>query len=244
VLVPFSSWCPKVISQIGRLPDTLADRCILIRLQRKEQGETCAKFRELDTRTHTLTLRRKCARLVLDQGGRIASARPEIPEALNDRAGDIWEPLLAIADLAGGEWPEKARAAAMGLTLGAQESCPITTLLLDIIAVFATEKAEKLFSRTLVGKLNSLGNRPWVEQRYWINAAGQKMRSKIPESDILTEQMLAQKLKAYGVRSKAIRIGETVAKGYVQSEIGSLLRRYVPMNELRPYLSGQKEEET
>jgi hypothetical protein len=36
-----------------------------------------------------------------------------LPSGLNDRAGEIWEPLLALADLAGGAWPGRAREAAL-----------------------------------------------------------------------------------------------------------------------------------
>ena len=62
----------------------------------------------------------------------IASARPNIPEDLNASGGEIiWEPLLALADLAGGRWPESSRHAAEGLTAIAQESNPIAALLFD-----------------------------------------------------------------------------------------------------------------
>src|SRR5216117_787005 len=88
----FSCWCPKLISQIGHLPDTLADRCILLRMQRKTPHEKCERMRKLQT----LDLRRQCARFVLDHAQAIASATPEIPASLNDRAADIWEPLLAL----------------------------------------------------------------------------------------------------------------------------------------------------
>lgn len=94
-LASFSCWCPKVMAAIGRLPDTLSDRCIVIRMQRKSVGESCERLRNLEAET----LRRKCARFVLDHRDAIALARPEVPEELNDRAADIWEPLFAIADL-------------------------------------------------------------------------------------------------------------------------------------------------
>jgi len=47
----------------------------------------------------------------------VADAEPEIPEGIEGRAEQIWEPLLAIADAAGGEWPERARAACLELAL-------------------------------------------------------------------------------------------------------------------------------
>src|SRR5258706_16149917 len=99
----FSSWCPKAIATIGRLPDTLADRCIIIRMQRKAIHEECDRLRNLVA----APLRQKCLRFVIDHRQEIADAQPQPPEGLNDRATDIWEPLLALADLAGGDWPQK-----------------------------------------------------------------------------------------------------------------------------------------
>src|SRR5207249_2112173 len=132
----FSCWCPKVIATIKHLPETLADRCIVIRMQRKSSREKCERLRTLEG----TELRRKCARFVMDHSEEIARAQPEIPEDLNDRAADIWEPLLALADLAGGDWPEKARKAALGLTAIAQEESPIGALLLDLMIMFVQER--------------------------------------------------------------------------------------------------------
>ncbi len=68
---------------------------------------------------------------------------------------DIWEPLLTVADLAGGDWPKLGREAAVGLTLGAQENNPIGALFLDILMAFSVSKAEALWSRTLIEGLGS-----------------------------------------------------------------------------------------
>lgn len=40
---------------------------------------------------------------------------PAIPDDLDDRAADAWEPLLAIADMAGHGWEVRARLAAVAL---------------------------------------------------------------------------------------------------------------------------------
>src|SRR2546427_12607782 len=120
------------MAAIGRLPETLADRCIVIRMQRKTAKEECERLRNLET----TALRRQCARFALDNSERIASAKPEIPAGLNDRAADVWEPLLALAELAGGDWPERARQAAAGLTASAEENSPMGALLLHIFGGF------------------------------------------------------------------------------------------------------------
>jgi putative DNA primase/helicase len=206
------------MAAIGRLPETLADRCIVIRMQRKTAVEDCERLRLLDA----LPLRRKCARFVLDHGAAIASARPELPDTLNDRAGDIWEPLLAVADLAGGAWPEKGRQAAMALAANAQESSPIGALLLDILVCFVLFKSERIFSRDLVANLNAFQNRPWAE-----------IRNGKP----ITDLWLSQQLRPYGIRPRTIWIGENQAKGYKQEDFKEVFRRYIPASEVEELMA-------
>src|SRR6267154_1261530 len=104
----YSCWCPKAIAAIGHLHPTLASRCIVIRMQRKTEEEECDRLKRLNA----TELQRKCARFVADHAAEIARAEPQIPHGLTNRAADVWEPLLALADLAGGWWPELARTAA------------------------------------------------------------------------------------------------------------------------------------
>src|SRR5579859_1868589 len=120
-LARFTCWCPKVIASIGRVHDTLASRCIVIPMQRKTDAEECHRLKFLDPSD----LKRQCARFALDHAAAIAAADPPIPPGLTNRAADVWEPLLAIADLAGGRWPELARQAAVGLTATARDRSPI-----------------------------------------------------------------------------------------------------------------------
>src|SRR5688572_10480370 len=86
----YSCWCPKVMAAIGRLPDTLADRCIVITMQRKTASERCERMRGLDA----TELRSRCAQFVREHQEEIGGAAPGLPASLNDRAADIWEPLL------------------------------------------------------------------------------------------------------------------------------------------------------
>ena len=217
-LARFSCWCPKAIAAIGRLPETLADRCIPIRMERKTPIEPCERLRNMDT----TTLKRKCLRFVMDHAEAIASARPEIPPGLADRTADIWEPLVVLADLAGGSWPELARKAAAGLTASAQENNPIGSLLLDLWVVFIQTKAERLFSRTLVASLSQFADRPWAELR----------RGKE-----LTEGWLARQLRPYGVRSRTLWIEGAAAKGYKFEDFREVFRRYIPRSEIDALLA-------
>src|SRR5205807_7935228 len=207
----------KLISQIGRLPDTLADRCIVIRIQRKTRDEECERLRNLEA----TTLKRQCARFVLDHEQEIANARPELPSSLSDRAADIWEPLLALADLAGGDWPQKARQAAVSLSASAQESNPIASLLLDIFVLFALSKGDRLFSRTLVEGLNRFTDRPWMEIK----------------SGKATERWLSQQLRPYGIKPRTFRIDGTQAKGYLLEDCTDVFRRYIPKSDIKALLA-------
>src|SRR5882762_2545909 len=128
-------------------------------MQRKTSKEQCERLRNLDAET----LKRQCLRFVLDHQQQIATARPALPSSLSDRAADVWEPLLALADLAGAEWPERARQAAIGLSASAQENSPISSLLLDIFLLFAVQKVDRILSRALVEGLNGFSDRPWME---------------------------------------------------------------------------------
>jgi hypothetical protein len=220
-LMRFSCWCPKVVAAIGRLPETLADRCIVIRMQRKTAHEECERLRYLEP----VELRRKCARFVRDHASEIGKARPVLPAILNDRAGDIWEPLLALADLAGGDWPHKARQAAEGLTSVAQESSPIGALLWDILLMFVKSKRERLFSRWMVAWLNEMPDRPWGEMR---------------KGKAVDERWLAQQLRPYAIKSKTMWIEEEAAKGYEQEDFKEVFRRYIPRAEYEAFKLEQR----
>jgi hypothetical protein len=222
-LVRFSCWCPKAMAAIGRLPDTLADRCIVIRMQRKTAREECQRLRHLQAEG----LRRRCVRFVQDHAAQIASAEPALPPALHDRAADIWEPLFALADLAGGDWPQLARQAAVTIT-GCQDNNPIGSLLLDIFVLFSELKTERLFSRQIVEHLNTLSGRAWIEMN---------------KGKEITELWLAQKLRPYGIRPKTIWIGDDSAKGYRQSDLLDISRRYVTRSDLEALTTPDRDEE-
>src|SRR5262249_15983808 len=154
---------------IGHLPETLADRCIVIRMQRKRGDEECERLRDLDSEiinpkseiingpssVHPSTIssqpstsssvRQRCAKFGIEQREATAIGRAEIPKELNARAADIWEPLFVIADIAGGDWPAKARAAAVALTMSAQENSLTGALLFDIGMTFFSSKTDRLF---------------------------------------------------------------------------------------------------
>jgi len=219
-LLRFSCWCPKVMAAIGRLPDTLADRCIVIRMERKTIHEDCERLRNFETSN----LRERCAQFVNQNRVAIASAEPELPESLHDRAADIWEPLIVLADLAGGDWPRNAREAAEGLATGAQGRSPIGAFLIDIYYAMAVAKTDRISSRDLVNWLNGFTDRPWHDlPGLRIVDCGQRKE--------VTELWLAQQLRPYGIRPKTMRIGDKTPKGYTEADLLDPFKRYVPRSE-------------
>jgi len=123
----FSTWAPTWIAGIKKIPETVEDRSIVLHLKRKLPGQKVARLRGRDGGEFDV-LKRKIARFVADNEDELREIEPTAPYALDaagDRAADAWEPLFAIADVAGGDWPRRARAAAVAL------SCADTTDLND-----------------------------------------------------------------------------------------------------------------
>src|SRR5204863_4175601 len=192
---------------IGRLPETLADRCIIINMQRKLAAEKCERMRHLNA----TEFRRRCAEFVRKHSAAIAAAQPEIPAALNDRAADIWEPLFAIADLAGGDWPRLARQAAQKLSTAYDDDITlIGYFLADIRNWMVHQKVDRVLSRDLIRVFNPMHNRPWEDLR-----RGRE----------INEYWLAGKMRELGMRSKNVRVGEGVGKGYMLEDVEAALRR-------------------
>lgn len=110
----FDVFGPKAIAGIGKMPDTVADRSIPIRLKRRAPGETVARFRTRLAKAEAAELPSLPLDVPLGTDGTLGT----VPDELNDRAADSWEPLLAIADAAGGRWPTRARGRATSADLG------------------------------------------------------------------------------------------------------------------------------
>jgi hypothetical protein len=120
----FPVFCPKALAGIGTLPETVADRSLPIRLERRAPGEAVERFRRRDVEPEAVALRERVERLAAESIEALEAARPELPCDLDDRAQDGAEPLLAIADLAGVEWAQRARQAVVELR---GERLPTTT---------------------------------------------------------------------------------------------------------------------
>ena len=152
-----SVWCPKAIALIGRLPTTLEDRSIVIALRRRSRSEPVEAFRYDQVLEQVEPIRRKAARWAADYRNTLRSAIAVVPEPLNDRAQDLWRPLLAIAETIAGNWPERARRAALELSDPVPEpDRGAVQLLQDLRMVFRHRHAERLPSEDIVNALANM----------------------------------------------------------------------------------------
>lgn len=218
----FNVWGAKAIAGIGKLQDTVMDRSITLELRRKLDCEHVDRIRHAEPGLFE-TLSRKLCRFAEDNRETIRNARPVLPDELNDRAQDNWEPLLSIADTAGGEWPDMARMAALKISGDSQISQSIgVELLSDIKEIFDEKNVSKLFTSDLIAALCEDSEKPWDTYN----------RGKP-----ISPRQLSNRLKEYGIKSKDIRIGYENKKGFEKSQFADAWKRYTKNFPSSPDLS-------
>jgi putative DNA primase/helicase len=207
----FSTWAPKAIATIRALADTLEDRAVVVQLQRKPPGATIARLRRRDSEEFA-AVRGQAARWTIDNFDKLADPEPQMPGALNDRAADNWRPLLAIADIAGGAWPEEARQAACLLSGEQQDRAANVELLKDIRAAFGDD--DVIRSCELVTRLIADPEVRWAE---W--------KSGRP----LTQKQLAGLLAPFHIVSVNVNPpGQPQGKGYRRTDFEEAWAAYCP----------------
>jgi putative DNA primase/helicase len=190
------------------------DRAVVLELRRKLATETVDRLRHAEPRTFS-RIASKLARLANDHGNVIEKSRPSLPEKLNDRAQDNWEPLLSVADLAGGAWPKRARDAALKLSGADQEEVSLSVeLLVDIKSVFDKTKDMRITTADLLQALVDDDQAPWATYN----------RGKP-----LSPRQLSKRLGEYGIHSKDINfayLGGT-RKGFLLEHFADAFCRYI-----------------
>ena len=213
----FTTWCPKAISGIGGLPDTVLDRALVIRLERRPGNiPTLPRWRDRD-KTAIGQLRRRVARWIADHAEAILAARNSIRflSGLNDRACDAWEALLAIAHVAGGEWTARASQACEAITGDSEdETGAREKLIADLRKVFEdASDPDALPTIQILENLHAIEGRPWSEWR----------RGKP-----LSPRGLSDLLKPFKVQPKTFRqpSGGT-PKGYRRQDLEPIWSAYL-----------------
>jgi hypothetical protein len=209
----YSTWAPKAIACIGKLSETLTDRAIEIRLQRRTHAESIQKLRDGDPETFA-RYQRQAMRWALDNGDRVRQARPAIPSVLNDRAGDNWFPLLQIASTTGFDGAANA-----ALALNADQSDEnIALLLLTALRdIFNEAGLGFLPTETILERLNDDKEAPWSD---WKNG--------------MTAERTGKSLRAFGVKSEQRQESGERHRGYSRKSLQAVFDRYLSPFPLLP----------
>jgi hypothetical protein len=209
----YSTYCPKAFGLIGKLTATLMDRSIEIRMQRKK-NEKVERLRRRDNEQHA-ELRGKCLRWANDNRAALPTIAVKPPDKLNDRAFDAWEPLLAIAQQVGGDWPKLAADAAVALSGGeaASEERSVE-LLADIRGTFDANGLDEITTKALIAALCADDERPWATWN---------------KGKPISDRQIAKLLKQFPIISEDIHPPEGKhAKGYKRARFLDAFERYLP----------------
>jgi len=204
----FPSFAMAALAGIGSLPDTITDRAVNVTMRRRRPDEQVSQFRTRRDGPILADLHDRLSEWAADAAGKLADAEPDMP--VEDRAADTWEPLVAVADHAGGTWPQRARAACLALTAEAdeadEEGSLNTRLLSDVRAIFADRRVSFLATAELVTALKQVPESPWEDFEF--NA-----------------RKLAYRLKDFGVKPGFNTAGTT--RGYRLEHLHDAFTRYL-----------------
>lgn len=235
----FPAFCALAIAGIGDLPDTVIDRAVVIRMKRRARGEKVRAFRARYAQPEGHALRDRLAKWAKKATRALEQAEPELPEGITDRAADVWEALIAIADMAGGDWPERARTACVKLNNDRQTADMNSKirLLADLRDVFDAQPAQhtlegpvacdRLRSEVLVSALLAIEDAPWSQlSRGPLSAAG-----------------LARRLRPFDIGPAKIRFADKTLQGYLRAQFDDAWDRYLPSSPVEAEHPEQMEQE-
>jgi hypothetical protein len=213
------AYCAVAYAGIGGLPDTILSRCVVVRMRRRSPGEQVEPWRRRQHTPDGHLLRAKLAGWAADIRNSVTDVWPIMPVGVADRDADVWEALLAVADAAGGDWPARARAAAVALVAQTKASPPSLGILLlrHVHEIFnpatsnGSEPFDALWTDTLLERLHQVEEAPWADLH----------------GKPLDARGLANRLGKYEVRPVDVRIGDRVRKGYQRADLHDAWQRYL-----------------
>lgn len=204
----FPTFAMAVLAGIGAMPDTITDRAVNVTLRRRARHEQVANFRSRRDGPRLTATHDRLAAWCAEHLDELTKAEPPMP--VEDRAADTWEPLIAIADAAGGHWPDTARAACLALVHAAQaaddEHSSRIKLLADIRHIYDTRSALFLPTIELLAELHSIEESPWGEFK-------------------LSARSLAKRLKEFGIHPVRDTAGQR--RGYRLADFSDAFTRYL-----------------
>ena len=213
--VPVRKDCYAALAMagIGDVPDTILSRSVVVRMRKRAPTEKVEPYRQRDHKNLGHALRDELATWADCVREAAAKCRPDLPIGIVDRKADVWEPLIVVADLAGGCWPARAREAALhhvAVSKAANPSSLGIRLLNDIQACFGQD--QKLRTKDLLGRLLADPEAPWGD------LGGKK----------LNDRKLAELLRPYGIGSEGLRLPDgSTPKGYKREAFHDSWQRYL-----------------
>jgi hypothetical protein len=96
------AFCAVALAGLGNIPDTILTRSIVVRMKRRGRNDKVEAFRRRVHEVEAQPLREELETLLGGIADQLQEAWPDMPEGVVDRDADVWEPLVAIADAAGG----------------------------------------------------------------------------------------------------------------------------------------------
>jgi hypothetical protein len=212
------AYCAVAMAGLGHLPDTVYTRSVVVRMRRRAPNESVEPYRRRLELEKGNRLRDRLALWATTIQDQVTGAYPDMPEGITDRNADVWEALLAMADAAGGDWPEWAVCSAVALVAlaASREGSLGIQLLTDIRTIFGDRDA--MPTKLLLNELISM------DESIWADIRGKPMN----------DRSLAYRLREYDIRSKDIREGNPVCKGYAKSDFYDAWERYLPSPQHAP----------
>lgn len=213
------AYCAVALAGLGWLPDTIMTRSIIVRMRKRAPGEKVESFRMRIHVRQGNKIRDEIANWAKGALDELTDKYPEMPPGVEDRDADIWESLLAISDHIGGDWPKRAREAAIALVAAGKDREPSlgVKLLADLKTIFGD--SEQLTTEAILDHLNNLKESPW---------------SEVNKGKPLNDRGLAQRLRQYEVKPKVIRVGSTTPRGYTRADLQDAWNRYLPTPPTEP----------
>ncbi|MFB7208245.1 DUF3631 domain-containing protein [Streptomyces sp. NPDC056255] len=222
----FPSYTAVAVAGLGSLPDTILTRSVIIRMRRRARNERVEPFRARIHEKEGHALRDQLAAWAEQSRDVVMGAWPDMPEGVTDRPADVWEPLLAIADAAGGAWPERAREACVKLVKASQadDKGSLGIRLLTDLRDHVMVGIDRLPTIAIVDRLNALDDAPWADLQ------GKPLDSR-RLSRMLHDYVTADNEP---ISSRNIRTSGGVLKGYYSTDLHDAWQRYCPPPPVQP----------
>lgn len=211
-VVAFPAYAGVALAGLGQLPDTILTRSVVVRMRRRAPHEHIEPFRARIHEPEGRKLGQQLGDWAATVTDAMAGSWPEMPPGVTDRPADVWEPLLTIADAAGGPWPDRARAACTwlvsdnadrGISLGIR-------LLSELRDVFGGARA--MTTEDILTALHALDAAPWADLK------GQPLDAR----------GLARLLAPYDVDPTKVKIDGRSLQGYRAEHLADAWARYLP----------------